>query len=445
MLEPRSLPALALVLMGALVSACQPTVITMGGVAGDGGPEAEAASVEDSQPDSAGADHEGVPADVADRDLPPAVAPPGSQVFALDVLHEVVIEVAPENLSKVLNGSGSERVPCTITYDGVKLPMSGVRRKGFFSSVSTTKPALSVAFDEFVKDQKLDGLDKLALNNAKQDKTFLKEHLGYEVYRMAGLPAPRTAHAQVTMNGKVYGLYVVKEAIDKTFLSAAFGRSYRNGNLYEGTIVDFVTDPLKVELKNEAEEMRKRDDVIALSTLIKQSPDAQFEAMVGAALRLDLTMTVFAIDLIVSHWDSYEYYSNNYYIYDNPQDGKFLFIPHGMDRLFGVPADYPYGEPYPLQDPFASLDAVEKGAHKGQLAVRIFNNPALMKKLRAEVARVIRQVWDVARLDARIDQAAAVITRATNAPADLASFKSYLPKVHDYVGKRKAFVESVTP
>jgi hypothetical protein len=252
----------------------------------------------------------------------------------------------------------------------------------------------------------------------------------------------------VTINGKVTGIYTVKEAVDKQFLARAFGRANRMGNLYEGQVKDFVTSPTTIELKNEVEEMRKRDDLIALANLIKQTPDASFETTVSTKLRFDWILTAFAIDVIVSHWDSYWYYINNYYVYDNPADGKFVYIPHGMDRLFGAPVDF-FGKPDPMQDPFSPIDILVKldpsPQPPGRLGVRILAIPALAAKQRAEVGRVIRQVWDVAKLTARIDQAAKVITSGSSkAAADVMLFNQNMPAVRDYLAKRKTYVESLT-
>src|SRR5205823_1060928 len=107
-----------------------------------------------------------------------------------------------------------------------------------------------IKFDQFVPDQGIFGLHKIALDNSKQDASFLDEHLAYELHRWAGLPAPLTAHAVVSLNGRVMGIYVLKEPVDKQFLGRAFGHANRNGNLYEGTLVDFVAKPQAMELKN---------------------------------------------------------------------------------------------------------------------------------------------------------------------------------------------------
>ena len=44
------------------------------------------------------------------------------------------------------------------------------------------------------------------------------------------------------------------------------------------------------------------------------------------------------------HGDGYSYRANNYRVYENVEDGKFVFFMHGMDNMFGVDA---YGQSGP--------------------------------------------------------------------------------------------------
>src|SRR5690349_5423728 len=163
-----------------------------------------------------------------------ATPPAGVHVFDPAVLHDVVITVAAGDLDE-LDTNTDARVPCPISYDGETVAMAGIKKKGQTSQRPLSgKPGFSIKLNEFVSGQKLDGLKKLLLDNAVQDPSFLTGHLGYQVYRRAGMPAPRTAHAVVTFNGEVKGIYVVEEATNTQFLAAAYGDGLGSGSLYEG-------------------------------------------------------------------------------------------------------------------------------------------------------------------------------------------------------------------
>jgi spore coat protein CotH len=136
-----------------------------------------------------------------------------ARVYDTSVLHRIDIVIAPDDARTILNRT-SERVRCTFTFDGVVLKDVGIRQAGgtFNRFVSIDeKPTLSVKFDDFVNGQELHGLEKRVLKDG--------EHLTYEVYRRAGIAAPMTAHAHVTINGTDSGIYVMREPINRDFLT----------------------------------------------------------------------------------------------------------------------------------------------------------------------------------------------------------------------------------
>src|SRR5687767_629074 len=138
----------------------------------------------------------------------------------------------------------TERVRCTFMFDGVVLEDVGVRQAGgtFNRFVPIEgKPTLSLKFDDFVDGQELHGLEKMVLKDGRQDTGLVSEHLTYEVYRRAGIAAPMTAHAHVTINGIDSGIYVMREPINKDFLTRNFGKEFNDGNIYE---LNYQPDPM---------------------------------------------------------------------------------------------------------------------------------------------------------------------------------------------------------
>src|SRR6476660_2726605 len=43
-----------------------------------------------------------------------------------------------------------------------------------------------------------------------------------------------------------------------------------------------------------------------------------------------------ALDVIQCHWDWYTMNRNNYRVYHDMDSGKMIFMPHGMDQMFGT-------------------------------------------------------------------------------------------------------------
>ncbi len=126
-----------------------------------------------------------------------------------------------------------------ITIAGVKIEGVGIRKKGFIGSLDNRHPSLKIKFDEFVDQQPIADLEGLTLNNNKQDMSLLSQTLAYELFKSAGVHAPRCTYAKVSVNGEDLGIYSNVESIAKPFLKRHFTNS--SGNLYEGTLADFLS------------------------------------------------------------------------------------------------------------------------------------------------------------------------------------------------------------
>ena len=365
-------------------------------------------------------------------DAAPAVDP-SAVVFDRGRMHELAITVAAADVAKL--DTVMDRVPATVTFDGTTLTNVGVRNKGMSSlKPASGKLSFSIKFDELVPKQRLFGLKKLIVNNEVQDPTWVTELYTYDTFVRAGVPAARVAYAQVTFNGTPKGIYNLVEAIDTRFLERAFGQGGSGGNLYEGPW-EFTDPPSKIELKNEVQDMRSRADLIALADAVVNAPDAMLAAQVGAHLDLDAFMRFFAVEAAVDAWDGYTWDAWNFYLYDHPKDGRFVFIPTG--------ANWPLFEP--RLDPFAiDVDLWKDGTPGGFLCRRLLKVPALQAQYRAALGRVARDALDVPALHASFDQVKGVfhgIARSDAATrADVATFDDHIADAYAFVEQRKAFL-----
>ena len=66
------------------------------------------------------------------------------------------------------------------------------------------------------------GLEKFHLNNSVQDSTYLSEWVCGELFRSAGVPVARVAHAVVELNGRRLGLYTLLREHQLRFPGALF-------------------------------------------------------------------------------------------------------------------------------------------------------------------------------------------------------------------------------
>lgn len=323
------------------------------------------------------------------------------------------------------------RFPATFTFDGVTLTQVGIRQgSGGYQAFRkiNDKPSISIDFNKFVPKQHLFGLKRLYLKNEAQDKSLVNEHMTYEVFRRAGHPASLTAHALVTINGVQSGIYLIRENKNQDFLERTLGTGFEKGNLYEQTYgySEFADHPLKMNLKNEREDMRKRDDLVALANAVQSSSNANFAGAVGKLLDVDQFISYWALCAATAWLDSYTYNANNYFLYNHPKDNRFIFISHGADAAF-----------WASDTRITSPDDIMSGDVQGRLASKMRAIPDLYAKFKAEVKRVgSPAVWDVNALLARVAQVGEILKtapRVGRASRDLAAFETNRPIVDGFI------------
>ncbi|MBS0262212.1 MAG: CotH kinase family protein [Planctomycetes bacterium] len=212
----------------------------------------------------------------------------------------------------------------------------GVKLKGAAGSFNELdgKPALTLKLDKFRKKsaQSFHGLTKFHLNNSVQDETYLHEWVCSGLFREAGVPTPRVAHARVVLNGRDLGLYVLKESFDRQFIARHFAS--HDGNLYDG---GFCQD-LDADLERD---VGSGDDTHADQHALLEAcrlPNLEERwAKMATHLDVEAFLTFAAMELMTGHWDGYCLNRNNYRLYFEAPTQKGYFLPHGMDQMFGDP------------------------------------------------------------------------------------------------------------
>ena len=138
----------------------------------------------------------------------------------------VSIQVSAEGLSSLRNDP-RQKISATVRFDQEPLVEAGLHLKGSVGSFRPIdgKPGLTLTSAKDEPGTGFHGANKIHLNNSVEDPTYLNEEIGCLVFAKAGIPAPRTRHALVELNGRSLGLYVVKEGFTRSFLE----RHFRDG------------------------------------------------------------------------------------------------------------------------------------------------------------------------------------------------------------------------
>jgi hypothetical protein len=287
--------------------------------------------------------------------------------------------------------------------NGVTVTNIGVRKKGFLGSVDSTRPSLKLKFSEFEDDQRLFGLKRMTLNNGKQDPSRIKTCLSYEVFRKAGyrgVPRCNFARVQVTHeNGTVdLGIYAHVESLKSAFLRRSFGSA--DGNLYEAAaLADLESDSIGFyEIKNN-EDTNETTDIWRLADVVENVGNADLLAELANHLELDTFLKFWVLEALIGHWDGYSGNRNNNYMYVDPADGLFRFIPWGTDDTFGR------GNPFGGSEAVAPLIWWE-----ARLAWRLYGLSAVRAAYQARMQLLFDTIWDETELLAEIDRMEALVT-----------------------------------
>src|SRR6185503_4859371 len=218
-------------------------------------------------------------------------------------------------------------------------------------AASTPKPSIRFKFDEFVPDRKWRTLNHLNLDSMADDKTFLRERIGLWTHRMTDVPAPRSVHARLVVNGTYLGVYEVREEIRKAFAEKHWGNN--DGNLYEiqknETVVGFDhyawrgTDPTtyvpSIWEPKTNEVGGTYTDVVALLDVLNNAPAASRRAQLDTLIDLSDYLAYLAVSTTIADPDGLtgEKGNNNHYWYHREDNNKMEIVAWDPDKSFGYP------------------------------------------------------------------------------------------------------------
>ena len=258
------------------------------------------------------------------------------ELFASAAVRRLRLESTPEDLQS-LRTNPRQYVRATLREGTNVLRDVAVRLKGSSSFQNVDgKPSLTLDCDRFRAGQRFHGLSKIHLNNSLEDPSYLNEKLGGELFRAAGLPATRFSHAIVELNSRRLGLYVLKEGFTEEFLARHFQRT--DGNLYEPE-AGVAPDVTRAMTRNSGDGPDDKLDLQRLAAASAQKSPERWKAL-GESLDLDRFLTFMTLEVLSGHRDGYCLARNNYRLYHEPASNRFIFLPDGMDQLFGR-ADFP--------------------------------------------------------------------------------------------------------
>jgi len=260
-----------------------------------------------------------------------------ASAFTPDAVNTLSITITDENWQDILdNPLDEEYHETSITFNGVTLDSVAIRTKGGSSLSSVARStsdrySFKVDVNEYVSGQRLFGLKKFTLQNSFNDPSYMREVLAYELMDEMGVPSPQNAYVNFYVNGELFGLYLMVEAVDSEFLENHFANS--NGDLYkpDGVGSDLLWISSDIDSYSEINLQTNEDttDSGAFLNLVEQ-----LDGDATDVVDVDMLLRYMSVSTALSNLDSYHgTLAHNYYLYD--QDGVFTLLPWDFNESFG--------------------------------------------------------------------------------------------------------------
>jgi spore coat protein H len=228
----------------------------------------------------------------------------------------------------------------------------GLRYKGnlSFTSTSADRPlfaSMKVKIDVHGTRGAWDGEKVFNFHAGVVDTSKMREALAFAIFRAAGVPAPRTTYAQLYFTVPVRyqntsaGYFTIIEDVNKTFLERVLppgtGLLMKPEGLRGGVQnlgADWNTWVTRLRPDREAT-AHERQRVMEFGQLVSQPDVDVFRSRIGSYLDVEEFLRFLAVNAFIANGDSYLGGGHNFYIYLDPADNKFRFIPWDQDLSMG--------------------------------------------------------------------------------------------------------------
>ena len=304
-------------------------------------------------------------------------------LFDQEQMHTFEVNLPEASLAELdADPAAEEYVEASLTFEGETIEPIGVRYKGsvgaFVGCVdgpdpfspsgkkTCTKLSLKLKMNWRDPDAEFYGVRAVQLHSLNFDQTLMHERLGYWMFREMGVPAPRSTHARVVVNGEYIGVFALAEAIDGRFARENFDDG--TGNLYKEV---WPLDPTGAARTTEAyiSALETNEDepsaaiISAFATeLAAAAPDDRL-AVIDRWTDLETLLTTMVVDRAIRnddgplHWYCFgPCEPHNFFWYEDPSTLKMTLIPWDLDLSFdSVEPNSTSGPVIAIADPWGEI------------------------------------------------------------------------------------------
>jgi spore coat protein H len=256
----------------------------------------------------------------------------------------------------------NEVVPAMLKIDNQDVGRVGVRYKGswgtlrpcFDSTGKLTCPKVSICikFNAFEPDKRWRGINDLNLHSLIGDGAMLRERLAYQIFRRMDIPAPRSVHGRVSINGTFKGVYAVTEEIDGRFTSDRWPRLVDGHLIKEAWIANSTEKSYLDALRTNELMPRQPLKIWQLSQAVRAAPNpAEVARVLDRWMSLEYLWRYMAVEVAIADIDGITRFScdaatgmycgnHNYYMYEAEREDRIWLVPWDLDLTFWTRSEF---------------------------------------------------------------------------------------------------------
>ncbi|ORX83702.1 coth-domain-containing protein [Anaeromyces robustus] len=195
------------------------------------------------------------------------------------------------------------------------------------------------------------------LRSLRYDESYIKNKIVTDLAESLGLPITQSNFCRLYINNKSYGLYELADMYKKKFIKRFFNPQKNEdeviyGSFYKGVSGDFPaylysdfpgSSATPDEIIGELYESiipptagyDPHQDIKAMIAWAESLPETASKEEIEQKFDLDMFLKYMAIEYLICHWDGYLGNGNNFYIYIEPNNGKYHFLSYDFDSTLG--------------------------------------------------------------------------------------------------------------
>lgn len=178
------------------------------------------------------------------------------------------------------------------------------------------------------KDRPLQEMTTLNVIFEGEPRWTLAEPLGYELFRRCGVPASKTGHLRLWLDGRPLGYHLVVEQPNKAFLRRTGHDS--SGNLYK---LLWYGQGIVGQHEKKTGLRTGHGDLTATIEALRSKSGADQWAYIQENFNVDECINYLAVSLCIENWDGF---FNNYFTWHAPETGgKWEMFPWDLDKTWG--------------------------------------------------------------------------------------------------------------